>query len=56
MRGDSELYMTRLNLSVQAYHPIVKLARTIADLAESEEIQSLHFAEALQSAACRFPK
>jgi len=42
--------MTQLNLSARAYHrtPSVKLARTIADLAECEEIQSVHFAEALQ--------
>jgi len=51
MRGDSELCMTQLNLSAQACHPIVKLARTIADLAGSEEIQSLHSAKALQPAA-----
>jgi magnesium chelatase family protein len=40
--------MTKLNLSVRAYHLILKLARTIADLAGSEEIPSVHLAEALQ--------
>jgi len=40
--------MTQLNLSAGAYHPILKLARTNADLTGSEEIQSAHFAEALQ--------
>jgi magnesium chelatase family protein len=40
--------MTQLNLSVRAYHRILKLARTIADLAGSEEIQSTYLGEALQ--------
>ena len=40
--------MSQLNLTARAYHRIQKLERTIADLARIEEIQSVHFAEALQ--------
>jgi magnesium chelatase family protein len=40
--------MSQLNLSARAYHRILKLARTIADLAGCEEIASVHLAEALQ--------
>lgn len=41
--------MSQLNLSARASHRILKLARTIADLAGGEEIQSPHFAEALHA-------
>jgi magnesium chelatase family protein len=38
----------RLDLSPRAYHRIIKLARTIADLDESRHIKDAHILEALQ--------
>ena len=38
----------QLSLSARAYHRVLKLARTIADLAAAETIRTEHIAEALQ--------
>lgn len=37
-----------MNLSARGYYRVLKLARTIADLAGSEQIQAAHLARALQ--------
>ena len=39
---------TRLGLSPRAYHRVIKLAHTIADLAGNENIENSHILEALQ--------
>ncbi len=42
------LAVQQLHLSARAYHRVLKLARTIADLAGSEMIAANHVAEAVQ--------
>jgi magnesium chelatase family protein len=40
--------MRHLHWSARAYHRVLKVARTIADLADAAQLQSGHVAEAIQ--------
>jgi magnesium chelatase family protein len=40
--------MRQLHISARAYHRVLKLARTIADLAGMQDIGPVHLAEAVQ--------
>ncbi len=46
--GVMRLAVERFDLSARSYFRIIKVARTIADLADSEQILARHLAEALQ--------
>jgi magnesium chelatase family protein len=39
--------MQRLALSARAYHRVLRVARTLADLADDERVRSEHVAEAI---------
>ena len=43
-----EQAMTKMGLSARAYDRILKVARTLADLAEQQNVETLHVAEAIQ--------
>ena len=47
-RGLIKAAMRQLALSARAYHRVLKLSRTIADLSAKERIEAPHLAEALQ--------
>jgi magnesium chelatase family protein len=47
-RGLVKAAMQQLQMSARAFHRILKLARTIADLVGSERIETAHLAEAIQ--------
>jgi magnesium chelatase family protein len=52
LNGDAQALiraaMRQMHLSARAYHRVLKVARTIADLAAAPEIETHHVAEALQ--------
>ncbi len=43
-----KMAISKLKLSARAYHRVLKIARTIADLAESSSIEAPHVSEAVQ--------
>lgn len=43
-----ELTVRKMQLSARSYHRVLKLSRTIADLAASEQVDVVHVAEAVQ--------
>jgi len=40
--------LTRLGMSARAYHRVLRLGRTIADLAGSTQVSAQHIGEAIQ--------
>ncbi|MDA1097176.1 MAG: magnesium chelatase, partial [Chloroflexi bacterium] len=47
-QGIMKAAMEHLHLSARGFHRILKLARTVADMSECQDIGASHLAEALQ--------
>jgi hypothetical protein len=47
-RRTDQLHLLRMSLSARAYHSVLKIARTIADLADARRIEAQHVSEAVQ--------
>jgi magnesium chelatase family protein len=43
-----KLAVERLNLSARGFHRVLKVARTVADLGGSADVEAVHLAEAVQ--------
>lgn len=48
IKKELDIYATKLHLSPRAYHRVIRVSRTIADLEEKENIELSHILEALQ--------